>query len=93
MAIEMYCPVCCKDTGQASNWLGSRCNECGYISNGDLARVVRNRRELLGISRKEIASEMGIKRETVYKYEKVWPSKKYLDQTKMLIIKAKGVQV
>jgi DNA-binding XRE family transcriptional regulator len=82
------CPICCKETEGALGWYGYECKECGYMYDGELNRVVRNRREILGLTRRQMADKVGLKRATVYKYEKIWPSKKYLDQTMLMIIQS-----
>lgn len=86
---KKYCIVCCKDTERIFFSFGDRCEECGYVSDGNLAQVVQERRKLLNLTRQEIADKIGIKKSTVYKYEKNWPSERYYEQTKKLVMETK----
>jgi len=87
--IESYCPVCCKENQKIRcGWIECACGGCGnYFDIESLNRIVEKRRVLLGLSRKQIGEKMGLSVKTIAKYENYWPSKKYWDGTKELVIK------
>jgi hypothetical protein len=84
---EGECWICGTRCEQEMGWIGMRCSKCNsvYDSEMGLQRVVRMRRELMNLSRRQMADKCGIKASTVKKYEWVWPSKHYCELTATLI--------
>ena len=82
-----FCPVCCKHKQPITvGWRECYCNGCGnYFSPETLNETVKKRRELLGLSRQEMAIKMGLTEATISNYENDWPSKKYWVETQNLM--------
>ena len=82
-----YCPVCCKREAPIRvGYVGCKCDGCGYYFSDALHFTVMNRRLLLKLSKKELAEKLNIKLSTVSHYEKNWPSKRYWEATKELVL-------
>jgi len=83
-----YCPVCCKrDQPIKVGWVEAKCDGCGFYSYINPPNLtVKNRRSLLKLSKKEMAERMNLKVSTITKYEKDWPSERYWEATKKLVL-------
>lgn len=88
-AIEVNgsCPVCCRPDQQIRiGWLDCHCSGCGrYWSMDDPRGIVRQRRELLSLTRKQIAQKTGVSPRTVKEYENSGPSQVYWTRTWHLV--------
>ncbi len=82
-----FCPVCCKENQPLTQgYIETTCGSCkNYFSIYDPHRIVKKRRELLGLSRKEMSAQMGLNYRTIANYETVWPSKRYFVETQKLV--------
>lgn len=92
IAFKGKCVICQQDDQELrSGYVDTHCAGCGrYASHEDPPSIVRQRREHLGLTRKEMGKEMMVKHSTVSNYENFWPSKRYwLDSAKLV---AKGLE-
>ena len=85
---ESECPVCCKITKQRAHYIGVQCLECrrvwDYESNFR-GRIVRMRRELLKLNRREMGKLTGYSSKTIKQYEWVWCTKNYYEKTRKIM--------
>jgi DNA-binding XRE family transcriptional regulator len=84
-----FCPVCCRpDALIKQGYLEGFCESCKrYHNTEELQRTVKQRRELLGLTRRQMADEVGVKPVTIGNYERNWPSKTYWEQTRQMMLK------
>ena len=84
--IRGACAACLKTGKMDAGPAGVRCGACGFVNGGDsLHLLVRKRREILGMTRREIAGVLGLKPSTVATYENNWPSERYWLETERLV--------
>jgi hypothetical protein len=85
-----YCPICCtEEYVQRTGYVGGYCMGCdSHYSFEDMAGVVRQRRKILGLERRDMAALFAVSPQTISNYENVWPSKKYWQFTKELVLKS-----
>lgn len=78
-----FCLVCGRDNVLLRiGWLDIKCTACGkFFSTEECNRIIKSRRDYLGLSVAEMAAKVGLKPQTVRQYEKIWPSKKYYFKT------------
>lgn len=84
---EDRCMICRQEAEQEAGWIGIRCKKCGEVWDeetwgGDIAK---RRRELMGLTRREMAEKTGLSPHTIKKYEWTRCSKKYYDLTTKMI--------
>lgn len=88
-AIELtgLCWVCGRDDQKIRlGWVESHCAGCNrYWSMDNPRGIVRQRRELLGLTRKQIAQKTGVAPRTVKEYENSVPSQVYWVRTWYLV--------
>ena len=83
---SMTCFMCGHKTAHL-DWVGIMCDTCGADTSWDFdtAGLIRSVRKRTRLSRKEIASLAGLKRETIKSYEWNGPSQKYYEWFKKFI--------
>ena len=78
---------CCKNVPLKLGWVEVECSVCGARFASDaLFATVRLRRKHLGLSVKEMAEKIGLAVTTIRHYEKNWPSKRYWEKTKQMVL-------
>ena len=93
--LEGKCLICCQKTLIQPQWTGYRCLSCG--STWDMpwiGHISRKRRELLKLTRAEMANLTGYSKNTIKTYEWSSCSMKYFVKTKEIMIdKYNGVAI
>jgi len=76
------CPICCKISEKRAGYIGVYCFNCKRILTGDewSGQIARQRREILGLTKKQIGDKLGLSKHTVHAYEWKKCPEKYLDQ-------------
>ena len=89
---ESECPFCCKKTKQKAGYTGVLCLGCNSILSGDEWRgqIVKRRRELLGLTRPQMANLAGKSKHIIKHYEYVKCPDWYMTKTKELMEKQNG---
>lgn len=86
ISIQSECPVCWHRGEMELGFIGMRCPKCRRTTSGsERHQTVRYRRELLGLSRTEMARLCGVLLATVARYEGRWPSEAYWRRTGELV--------
>ena len=85
--IKGACMVCGReDVHLRCGYVGTLCTVCGYDWESEFpSGTVRQRREYLGLTRREMAERMGLAAATIKNYETIWPSKRYFDETLKIV--------
>jgi len=86
---ESECLVCCKITRQRAGYIGVQCLVCRSVIDFEenfRGRIVRMRREMLKLNRKEMGELTGYSPKTIKQYEWVWCTKNYYDKTREIMI-------
>ena len=73
------CSVCLKNTLYIG-WVSLHCETCGYDSDQYTSTNILNIRRQTGLTRKQIAKELGYSKNTVKNYEFNHPSKVYFNK-------------
>lgn len=83
------CVICCKQTKQKAGYVGVYCPNCKRIITGDewIGNIAKQRRELLGYTKKQIGDIVGLSKHTIHSYEWRKCPKKYIDKLKELLQK------
>ena len=86
--MHKVCPICGQITEQRVTWTGVLCMGCRreYGPDYSLAYIVRKRREILGLTKREMGKRLGYTKGTVHQYE--WgdgPSQIYVDKSLQLV--------
>jgi hypothetical protein len=82
------CWICGIDSKHELGWIGSRCDNCKSVydfTEITMPAVVRMRRELLKLSRREIAEKMKYSIHSIRYYENNRCSSKYYKATELLV--------
>lgn len=90
--IIIKCCICNKKCKSRIGWLGEKCSNCDSVYNPfdiTIPDIVRKRRELLGLTRKQMGELTGYSKYTIKQYEFVRCSKAYYNLTIKLINKYK----
>ena len=84
---EGTCPICMQKGKHLIGWVEIKCCVCNkyFCLDEGLNIIVRERRKLLGLSRKEMCEKYGCTRKTLRNYENWWPSKKYYEATGKMV--------
>lgn len=86
--LESKCVICCKKSTLRLGWVGEKCDKClSCVDPFEImaCKIVKMRRELMKLSRIEMAKLTGYSRHTIKKYEFTYPSRRYFILTKILI--------
>lgn len=80
----MECPICCKVTKQIGGYVGIYCTSCKRDWSSEMWRgdVVRMRRNLLGLSRREMGARLEIPYSRIKGYEIRKCPDEYYEMTK-----------
>jgi len=78
------CPIC-KHVTMYSSWVSLECDTCGADTGYYLSDDLRHIRERTGMTRKQIAKELGYSQATVKNYEWTKTSQVYLNKFKRFI--------
>ena len=91
---KQECPICCQNNRQKAGYAGILCYGCQTMISGDEWRgdIVKRRRELLGMTRRQIGDIVGRSKHTIKDYEWKKCPERYLDKTAELM-KQKNNQV
>ena len=82
------CRICLKDTEQAILWVGVLCTACKTCADpwGEWAgSIARKRREVLGLTRREMSALTGYSPKTIKQYEFVRCSEAYYEATALAV--------
>lgn len=84
---ESECQICCRTGKQTATFVGCYCHVCKKINSAEWAgQIARERRLILGLTKKQIAEKLGISKHTVHGYEWKKCPIEYLDRLKELLI-------
>lgn len=81
------CLICQQVATSEAGWIGIRCHLCRQVWDSDMwcGLIARRRREVMNLTRRQIAEKAGLKPSTIKRYEFVEISKAYYDFTAKLI--------
>jgi hypothetical protein len=81
------CPICCQDTTQKAGYIGVYCYGCKRILSGEEWRgdIARQRRELLGMTKRQIGEKIGLSKHTIHAYEWKKCPESYLDKLEVML--------
>jgi hypothetical protein len=87
---EAQCFICRRVATLEWGWVGIRCSCCKktFDDEGGMSRIVKQRRQLLGLTRRQMGEKTGYKASTIKKYEWVWCTKNYAEATEKLILES-----
>lgn len=89
------CLICCRKTTLIAGYVGMYCPLCKRISSeGWMGGIAKQRRELLGLTKRELGDKMGVSKHTVHSYEWRKCPQWYFDALKDLVLKeARGLNL
>ena len=81
------CIFCCQKTVQKAGYVGIYCPNCKNILSGDewAGQIARVRRELLGLTKRQLGEKIGKSKHTIHYYENKKCPEVYLDKLKVLL--------
>ena len=84
---ESKCPICCQETRQKAGYIGVYCYTCKNVISGEewAGDIARYRRQILGMTKKEIGDKLSLSKHTIHSYEWRKCPEKYLDQLEALL--------
>lgn len=85
---EHQCVICKRMATLEIGWVGIRCSVCQKIfdSENGLPGIVRQRREIMKMTRRQIAEATGYKPSSVKRFELVRCTKSYAEATERLVL-------
>ena len=85
---EGECVICKRTATLELGWVGIRCSVCRKVSDGEsgMPGIVRQRRELMKMTRRQIAEATGYKPSSVKRFEWVQCTRPYAAATERLIL-------
>ena len=86
------CMFCCKKTKKITTYVGIYCSNCKSTLSGEewSGDIARRRRELLGLTKKQLGEKIGKSKHTIHGYEWRRCSEIYLQELEKLLIGKKG---
>ena len=83
------CVFCCKTTQRKAGYIGIYCFNCKRILGGEewAGDIARARRELLQLTKKQIADRLSLSKHTIHSYEWRKCPTNYLDKLEEMLLK------
>ena len=84
---ESKCLICCQESKSKAGYIGIYCYNCKRIVSGEewAGDIARQRREILGMTRKQIGEQIGKSKHTIHGYEWKKCPKSYLDKLEEML--------
>jgi len=83
------CIVCCKETTLQATWFGALCGSCKHVFGPDntIGDIAKQRRELIGLTRRQLGDIVGLKPSTIKTYEWGVCPEGYFKKTEEVVVR------
>ena len=81
------CLICCQETRHKAGYIGVYCFGCRHTISGEewAGDIARQRRELLGMTKRQIGEKIGLSKHTIHAYEWKKCPESYLDKLEVML--------